>query len=328
MTKTTLLPLEHLMFETAAEHVCSRVPIAAPDSRAGDVRRSMAGQRYDSATHIAVCDGSRLVGLLRIEDLLAAPEDAAMRQLMDAEPPIVAPGTDQEIAAWHALQHEETALPVVDGQGRFVGFVPPQRLLAVLLREHEEDMARLGGYLHDTSAARSASLEAVKRRFWHRIPWLLLGLLGALLAADIVGAFEKQLAETVTLAFFIPGIVYLADAVGTQTETLVVRGLSVGVGIGQILRREAFTGILIGIALSLAFFPLALWRWGDSRVALAVSLALLTACSTATFVALSLPWLFQRLGRDPAYGTGPLATVIQDLLSILIYFAIATAVVF
>jgi magnesium transporter len=211
--------------------------------------------------------------------------------------------------------------------GRFAGFVPARRLLAVLLREHEEDMARLGGYLHDTSAARSASLEEVKRRFWHRIPWLLLGLLGALVAADIVGAFEKQLAETVTLAFFIPGIVYLADAVGTQTETLVVRGLSVGVGIGQIVRREVLTGVLIGVVLSLIFFPLALWRWGESRVALAVSLALLAACSTATFVALSLPWVFQRLGRDPAFGTGPLATVIQDLLSILIYFAIATAVV-
>jgi magnesium transporter len=208
-----------------------------------------------------------------------------------------------------------------------MGFIPPQRLLAILLWEHEEDMTRLGGFLRETAAARTASLEAVVRRFWHRIPWLLVGLLGALAAADIVGAFEAQLQETVALAFFIPGIVYMADAVGTQTETLVVRGLSVGVSIGQIVRREALTGLLIGITLSWAFFPLALWRWGDGRVAMVVALSLLLACSTATFVALALPWLFHRFGKDPAFGTGPLATVIQDLLSIMIYFIIAALVV-
>lgn len=327
MTDSSLPQMNHLVFESASEHVCQRVPIATPEARAGDLRRSLAGQRYDNATHIAVCQDGKLAGVLRIEELLSASENATISSLMNSAPPIVAPGTDQEVAVWRAIEYDETALAVVDGEGRFVGFVPPQRLIAVLLWEHEEDMTRLGGYLHDTSVARSASLEGIARRFLHRIPWLLLGLVGALLAADIVGAFEERLQETVTLAFFIPGIVYLADAVGTQTETLIVRGMSVGVSIAQIIRREVLTGVLIGVTLSLAFFPMALWRWRDSNVALAVSLALLAACSTATFVALLLPWVFQRLGRDPAYGTGPLATVIQDLLSILIYFAIATAIV-
>jgi magnesium transporter len=319
--------MSHLVFESASDHVTQRVPITTPQSWAGNLRRSLAGQRYDNATHIAVCQDGKLAGVLRIEDLLAASENTAISSLMDPSPPVVAPGTDQEVAVWRAIQHDETSLAVVDEEDRFVGFVPPQRLIAVLLWEHEEDMTRLGGYLQDSSAARSASLEEVTRRFLHRIPWLLLGLVGALLAADIVGAFEERLQETVTLAFFIPGIVYLADAVGTQTETLIVRGLSVGVSIAQIIRREVVTGVLIGVALSLAFFPLALWRWGDSQVAVAVSLALLAACSTATLVALLLPWVFQRLGKDPAFGTGPLATVIQDLLSIVIYFAIATAIV-
>ncbi len=317
MNDNAPVPMERLVFETATEHVCKNVPRTAPDVQASALRQSMSGQQFDTATHIAVCEGNQLVGVLRIEALFAAPDDTPMRELMDTEPPFVAPGTDQEVAAWHAIQHDETALPVVNAEGHFVGFIPPQRLLAVLLKEHDEDIARLGGYFHDTAVARSASLEAVKRRFVHRIPWLLVGLLGALAAADIVGAFKEQLTETVTLAFFIPGIVYLADAVGTQTETLVVRGLSVGVRVGQIVRREIVTGLLIGLALALVSFPLALWRWGDNRVALAVSLALWAACSTATFVALALPWMFQRIGRDPAYGTGPLATVIQDLLSIV-----------
>jgi magnesium transporter len=96
-------------------------------------------------------------------------------------------------------------------------------------------MARLGGFLQDMSSARGASQENVIRRFWHRLPWRLVGLLGALISAHLVGAFEAQLQDNVALAFFIPGIVYLADAVGTQTETLVIRGLSVGVGIGQVV---------------------------------------------------------------------------------------------
>jgi magnesium transporter len=313
--------------ETAAGHVCKNVPVFAPGMQAGSLRQSLEGKHYEIASHIAVCDDGELVGVVKIESLLAAPGHVTVRELMDSAPAIIAPETDQEVAVWQVVQRNESALAVVDGEGHFVGFIPPQRLLAVLLHEHEEDMARLGGFLRESSAARSASLEAVARRFWHRIPWLLVGLVGAILAADIVGAFEAQLAETVTLAFFIPGIVYLADAVGTQTETLVVRGLSVGVSIHQIVRREIFTGVLIGAALSLVFFPLALWRWGDSRVAFAVSLSLFAACSTATFVALSLPWAFHRLGKDPAFGTGPLATVIQDLLSILMYFVIATQIV-
>jgi magnesium transporter len=216
-------------------------------------------------------------------------------------------------------------LAVIDNGGRFVGFIPPDRLLAVLLHEHEEDMARVGGFLRDSSMARTASEEPIFKRFWHRVPWLLFGLAGALLAADIVGAFELQLQANVMLAFFIPGIVYLADAVGTQTEALVIRGLSVGVPIGSVVRREIFTGLFVGLALALVFLPLGWWRWGEGHLATAVALAIFAACATASFVALSLPWLLSRLGIDPAFGSGPLATVIQDLLSVIIYLAIATA---
>jgi magnesium transporter len=245
---------------------------------------------------------------------------------MDADPPVVAPGIDQEIAAWQAVRHRESALAVVDASGRFVGLIPPHRLLAVLLEEHEEDLARIGGFLKDTAAVRHASEESMPRRVWHRLPWLLLGLAGALVAADLVGWFEAQLRVQVMLAFFLPGIVYLADAVGTQTETVVVRGLSVGVRLRQVVGRELLSGLVIGVALGLIALPLVWWRWGEGALAVGVALSLLAACSTATLAAMSLPWLLDRLGLDPAFGSGPLATVVQDLLSIVIYFAIATAV--
>jgi magnesium transporter len=186
--------------------------------------------------------------------------------------------------------------------------------------------ARLGGFLGSGAAARTAVTESVARRLWRRLPWLLLGLAGALLAAGIVGAFEHQLEERVLVAFFVPGVVYLADAVGTQTEALVIRGLSVGVSVGRIARREAVTGVVLGLLFAVLTYPLVVLLWHDSQVAAAVAVALFAASSVATLVAMALPWALHRLGRDPAFGSGPLATVIQDLLSILIYFLAAAAI--
>jgi magnesium transporter len=313
-------------FETAIEHAVVRVPTVTPGMRLAEVRKRLTGERFDSATHIVVRDGERFAGILRIEDFFAAPDEATVDSLMDHDAPFVAPGVDQEVAAWRAAKHGEAALSVVDREGRFVGIIPPDALLAVLMAEHEEDHARIGGFLKTSSTARRASEEPVQRRFLHRLPWLLLGLAGAIAAADIVGWFEARLADKIVLAFFIPGIVYLADAVGTQTETVVVRGLSVGVPIGRIVTLEVLTGLSVGVVLALLAFPLLWWRWQEMSVALGVSIAVFAACSTATFVAMSLPWVLDKFDVDPAFGSGPLATVIQDLLSILIYFWVVTRV--
>jgi magnesium transporter len=310
------------VFEIAARHATLDVPVVRPADRAGAVRRSLQERAYECASHIVVCEDGRFAGVLRIEDLLVAPEAQAVGELMDADAPTVHPGIDQEKAAWHAVQSGEAALSVVDKEGRFTGIIPPARLLGVLLQEHDEDIARLGGFMKRSSAARLASVEPVQRRFWHRIPWLLVGLAGAMVAADIIGSFEARLQDKLILAFFIPGIVYLADAVGTQTETVVVRGLSVGVDIRRVLRLELLTGLGIGLALALVATPFVWWRWDDAEVALGVGLSILIACSTASLVALTLPWLLNRGRFDPAFGSGPLATVIQDLLSVLLYFAI------
>jgi magnesium transporter len=316
-----------VLFETAAQHASVAVPIAAPRELVAEVLQRLSGHDYEIASHVVVCDRDRFVGIATIEHLLAAPGASTIESVMDRDAPAVGPGVDQEIAAWHAVRRGESALSVVDALGRFVGIIPPYKLLAVLLSEHEEDLSRLGGFLKSTTAAREASQEPVERRFLHRLPWLVVGLAGALLAADLVGWFEHQLEIKVLLAFFIPGIVYLADAVGTQTETVIVRGLSVGVPMARMVRRELPTGFVIGFSLALIAAPAVWWRWGDADVALTVSLAIFGACSTATIVAMLLPWLLERCGADPAFGSGPLATVLQDLLSILIYFMVALAVV-
>src|SRR5687767_14173207 len=283
----------------------------------------MAGRRYESASHLIVCEQSRFLGIVTIEDVLGARPDVTVASLMDRDAPVVSPGVDQEVAAWRAVQHGESALAVVDETGKFVGVIPPHRLVAVLLAEHEEDLSRLGGFLTSTSLARSTSEEAVHRRFWHRVPWLLIGLCGALFAADVIGRFEGLLRINVMLAFFLPGIVYLADAVGTQTETVIVRGLSLGVPMRRMIAREALAGIVIGVALAVVASPVVWWRWSDADLALTVGVSVFAAASTSTVAAMLLPWLLNFLKLDPAFGSGPLATVVQDLLSIWIYLLVA-----
>ena len=316
----------HLTFETAAEHATASVPVARPLERAGDVRARLVGEPYESASHVVVCEADRFLGIVTIEQLLRAGEDATLESLMDPDAPVVAPGVDQEVAAWRAVRHGESALAVVDQRGHFVGVIPPHRIVAVLLSEHEEDLSRAAGFVRSTFLARTTSEEAVQRRFRHRIPWLLLGLGGALLAADLVGSFEAQLQMHVMLAFFIPSIVYLADAVGTQTETVVVRGLSLGVSMRRMVGRELLAGLLIGTALGIVALPLVWWRWDDAALALAIGISVIAACSTATVAAMALPWLFDSFELDAAFGSGPLATVVQDLVSIWMYLWVATLV--
>lgn len=282
------------------EHLTADVPVCSPDDTAASVRGLLLTRRFASVVDVAVCvdGGRRLVGLLPVERVLAAPDDTLVASLMDADPPVVAPGLDQEKAAWKAVRHGESSLAVVDSSGTFRGLVRPSRLLAVLLAEHDEDLAGLGGVLASTAGA----------------AWLVRG-------------YEAELTDDVRLAFFVPGVVYMADAVGTQTEALVIRGLSVGVGVRRVYRLESLTGLVVGLMLAAVTFPVVWLAFGAADLALVVSVALVAACSVATVVAMSLPWLTDRLGRDPALGSGPLATVVQDLLSLLIYFAVAVALV-
>jgi magnesium transporter len=286
------------------------------------LRRLRANGRLETIADIAVVEDGHLLGLVPIEDLLAAPDNAVAATLMDPDPPLVRPGVDQEVAATKAVTRGESSLAVVDEDGLFLGLIPPHRMLSVLLEEHREDLARLSGYLHQSESARSASEEGVALRLWHRFPWLVVGLASAMAAAVIVSGFEQGLASHIELVFFIPGIVYIADAVGTQTEVLVVRGLSVGVSVRRIVGRELATGLALGLILGILAFPAVLY-WVDRPVALTVSTSIWAASTVATLVAMALPWLLSRAGLDPAFGSGPLATVIQDLLSLAIYFAFA-----
>ena len=311
----------------ARQHATTNVPTAQAEQTVEELREELTSRRFDYAGDVAVLAGNTLAGLVSIERLLAAEEGTRVADLMNASPPVVTPTADQEAVAWEMVRRGGSSAAIVGAAGEFIGLVRPHQMLGVLLTEHDEDLARLGGYLARTQSARSAAEETIVRRLWHRLPWLLLGLAGAMLAAIVVGGFEEQLDKTILLAFFLPAVVYMADAVGTQTETLLIRGLSVGVQLRDVVKRELATGLIVGVLMGAAFLPFALLVWGDGQVAVAVGLSLVASCSIATLVAMVFPWTLRRLGADPAFGSGPLATVVQDLLSITVYLLIATAIV-
>jgi magnesium transporter len=244
---------------------------------------------------------------------------------MQRNPPSVRADLDREGAASVAIREELVAVPVVDNAGRFLGVFPPRAIMGVLREEHLEDLHHMAGIWHHTDAARQALEAPPIRRARYRLPWLVVGLAGSLIATTLVAQFERVLQAQIAVAFFIPAIVYLADAVGTQSEAVAIRGLSLtDAGIGRILLGEIGAGLSIGLILALLAGAFTVVAFDEPRLALAVGTSLLAACTIASSLGLCLPWVFSRVGWDPAHASGPIGTIVQDVLSLAIYFGAAS----
>lgn len=320
------------LHESSHHHAGAHALLAAPDETVGALRQRVRAHRLTRWELVCVVDEQRrLVGTLAASELLALPDDAVLRRAARRDHPRVAPGVDQEHMASVALHHGVGALPVVDDDGRLVGVVDAATLMNILRREHVEDLHRLAGITRETGGSERAreALEAPPlRRVRHRLPWLAVGLVGSMVATLVMARFESALAAKPVLAFFVPGLVYLADAIGTQSEAIAVRGLSLShARLPQLLGAELRTGALIGLVLALLALPMVWLVFGEWRLAFAVAGALFGASAVASTLGLLLPWALARLGSDPAYGSGPLATIVQDVLSLLIYFGFVSAVV-
>ncbi len=169
----------------------------------------------------------------------------------------------------------------------------------------------------DTSSIKSLALM--------RAPSLALGLLFGALLSFITSRFEVVLTHNVEVAYFIPFIVYVADAVGTQTQSIYIRDLRSGkANFHKYLFKETILGLIFGSLFGLTVALVALWWFGSTELALATSLATLISITTAPLVAVLVSHAFEIEHTDPAVGAGPLTTVIQDTLSVLIYGSIAT----
>jgi magnesium transporter len=297
------------------------IPFAGPGDTVGALRRRMAESGFDILDPIIAVDGSgHYQGIIRLAGLLDGDGERPAHALLDPHWPAVNPATDQEHVAELARASRLIGVPVVAKSGQAIGCISATLLLDVLWREHTEDMHRLAGIMKPMDAARHALDEPPQMRAWHRLPWLGVGLVGSSIATGVMASFEATFAGNVKLAFFVPAIVYLADAIGTQTEAVAVRGLSLSHRpFPELLRGETAAGALIGLVLAVSVFLGVGAAFQDVRLAAVVALAILAAGTIAATVGLTLPWILSRWGLDPAFGSGPLATIIQDVLSILIY---------
>jgi len=306
-----------------------RVPTAARSETTAQVLERLAGSTFDYADAVFIVDeAERLNGIVPLTRLLAAEAGTSMDRLVHTRVFSVTPDTDQELVASMAIHEETAAVPVVGADNRLLGVVPPVALIEVLRREHVEDLHRLAGITRESSRARHAIEAPPSRRARDRLPWLLVGLGGSVLATFVVAYFEQALQSRVAVAFFIPGIVYLADAIGTQTEAIAVRGISLSrLSVARLIGGEVVTGVIIGATLALIAFPPIWWWFGDANLAAAVSIALFVAGTVATTIGMLFPWVLSKMGRDPAFGSGPIGTIVQDVLSLVIYFITISALV-
>jgi magnesium transporter len=292
------------------------------------VLERLTARRHESSERIYVLDRQgRLRGSLSLVDLLRAAPGRLLAELMEPLPPTGHPLDDQEDLAALAVRHGLGAMPIVDTDGTFLGVVPAEALLRILQLEHAEDLNLLVGLQHRNVRSVRSMTEPPLERARNRLPWLLVGLAGSSFATFVMAHFEGMLSRQVLVAFFIPGIVYLADAIGTQSEAIAVRGFAVNhLPLRPALMGEIQTGFLIGLILGALSWPAVLLAFGSAKLALAVALAIFMAGGVATSVGILLPWWLDRAGQDPAFGSGPVATIIQDVLSLLIYFAMVQLV--
>jgi len=317
--------------DRAENYMYSLVSTAHGDETVAEVRQRLSGQTaaFDSVELLFVTDADhRLQGVVSLSKLLAAKPKMAIHELMNSNITSVTLADHPEQVAEAALTHQIPAVPVVDAQGCLLGAVPAHTVFKLMREDHILDMERMVGIWRNSDQALSAIEGDPLRRVIDRLPWLIVGTVGCILATGLMATFESTLRADLAVAFFIPGIVYLADAIGTQSEAIAVRGLSFSsTPIVQLLKGELKTGFYLGISLALFVFPF-IWLAFNASLAFAVSVALICASSIATSIGLLLPSILSRLGKDPAYGSGPVATIIQDLLSLLIYLSVVSLLIF
>jgi len=314
--------------ETAASHMVTQIPRATADTPVDTVIRSLRGQTFDCADTVFVTDADgRLEGIVRINDLFADGE-GQIADIMEPEHDAVRSGDDQEQIAMLAMQLNMIAVPVVDDDDKLIGAVPPEALFKILRAEHMEDLQRLAGIAPHEHGPEIALDAPLHDRFRRRLPWLVIGLLASSVVTFVMAEFEHTLSANVAVAFFIPALVYISGAIGAQAVSVAVRGLSAdNVSITGLLHDELLIGIAIGASLGLISFLLVYLTFGDAALSLAVGLAVLAGGTVSAVVGFGLPWLFMRFGSDPALGSGPICTIIQDVASLLIYFLLVSVLI-
>ena len=322
------LPSATAQRETAGSHMVKHIPRTTADTPVSTVIRFLQGQQFECADTIFVTDAEgRLEGIVRINDLFANSK-RPIGEIMEPEHEAVRSGDDQEEIAVLAMQLNMIAVPVVDNDERLIGAVPPEALFRILRDEHMEDIQRLAGIAPDEGGPVVALHAPLFDRFRRRLPWLVFGLFASSIITFVMVGFEQSLSANVAVAFFVPALVYIAGAIGTQAVSVAIQGLSTeNISIKALLQDELVIGVAIGASLGLISSILVFAAFGDSMLSLAVGLAVLSGGTVSALVGFGLPWALKHFDFDPALGSGPNCTIIQDVSSLLIYFVLVGALV-
>jgi magnesium transporter len=314
--------------ETAASNMVTRIPQVRADATVATVIESLQAREFDCIDVIFVTDADeKLTGMLRIKDLFANGK-RLVGDIMETEFETACADDDQEAIAVSALQQNMIAVPVVDADGRLLGVVPPQALFKIFREEHMEDLQRLAGISPRENGPDMALNAPLYDRFRRRLPWLIFGLFASSLVTLQMVQYENELSANVTVAFFVPALVYIAGAIGAQAVSVAVRGLSVNdIPIGRLISDELLVGFGLGAVLGLITFEMVAFTFDDYALAFAIGLAVLAAGTLSATVGFGLPWIFKYFGYDPALGSGPICTIVQDLASLSIYFGLVSVLI-
>jgi magnesium transporter len=282
---------------------------------------------FEAIDYIYVIEKSnQLIGVFSVKDLFKFSKETKVESFMKKEIISISPSADHKLISRLILRHGIKSLPVVN-KNKLIGVIPPKEITQILNRSLKEDILHLAG-IHRSHSQYENTLEIpIRKSLLHRAPWLIVGLVGIILTAAYINIFEKILEKYIILAFFIPAIVYISDALGTQIQTLFIRDLAVmgkELKLHKYIVKQGFISLSISLIMSVLMFLGIISFWGQSYTAIVISIAAFSSLMVTSFTAFLITLIIERSGGDPALGGGPLATVISDATSIIIYFLIAT----
>ena len=266
-----------------------------------------------------------LVGVVSLRALATTPSNTFLKDVMVRRVHSVRPETDQEDVAQIVAQYNYLAVPVVDSDNRLLGIVTVDDVVDVIREEATEDFLQMAGVGKDREILLKSSWENAKVR----LPWLFASWIGGVVAAYVIGSYDYMLENIIALAAFIPVIIGMGGNIGTQSSTIIVRGMATGrIEIGSeliILVKELKVGLILGILYGVLLGLFANLRFIETDPMLGLVVGLSIACSMliAVTVGSFTPLILRKLDIDPAIATGPFVTTSIDILGVLFYFVIA-----
>jgi len=266
-----------------------------------------------------------LVGVASLRALATTPSNTLLKDIMEKRVHSVRPETDQEDVAQIVAQYNYLAVPVIDGDGRLLGIVTVDDVVDVIREEATEDFLQMAGAGKDREILLKSSWENAKVR----LPWLFASWIGGVMAAYIIGKYENMLESMIALAAFIPIIIGMGGNIGTQSSTIIVRGMATGrIEIGnefKVLLKELRVGLILGVlyGIMLGIFANFKFLGSDPMLGAVVGLSICSSMLLATAVGTFTPLILRKLDIDPAVATGPFVTTSIDILGVLLYFMIA-----